>query len=178
MENNDLLNIFKMRGIVVKIPTMWFFKNSMKDNFYNAHLMVRYKAIQAYYGETDNSWWNYYNLMQAKRYEYKPMIGKDKLYNEENFKKLIQSFENNGFLDRYPIIVNKYMRLVDGSHRLSLALYFNIDYVPIVITEKSLNLDPEYSLDWLVNNGFENKKDEILDTYKYICNGGSFKWKK
>ena len=44
-----------------------------------------------------------------------------------------------------PIIVNKYLRFVDGSHRLAVALYLKIPYVSIRCEEKSYNMDPEYS---------------------------------
>ena len=57
MEKDDLLNLFQIPNIVVKIPTVWFLENSMinKEILYNAHLMVRYRTIQAYY--ESQSWY-------------------------------------------------------------------------------------------------------------------------
>ena len=83
-------------------------------------------------------------------------------------KKLILSFEQNGFNENYPIIVNKYFRLVDGSHRLALALYFKIPYVTIKIDSLSYNIDPEYSLSWFLENGFNYLEKVIIETYDKI----------
>ena len=46
------------------------------------------------------------------------------------------------------IEINKYFRLVNGSHRLAIALYFNLRTVPIKFYPQTIDFDPEYSLKW------------------------------
>ena len=106
--------------------------------------------------------------MQVKRVSQKPIIDKSMAHHEDVFRELIKSFEQNGFDDNYPIIVNKYLRFVDGSHRLAAALYFKIPYVPIKCVEEAYDMDPEYSIKWFMENGFENQKDTIIKTYEKI----------
>lgn len=169
MENNDLVNLFKIPGVIVKIPTIWFFKNCMKDNYYNAHLIIRYKTVQAQIENNNASyWWGIYNNMQQKRVSQKPIIPREKANNQSNFENLILSFLEKGFDYSYPIIINKYFRLVDGSHRLSIALYLRIPYVPVFINSETLNHDPEYSLNWFLENGFEDLEEIIKNTYGKI----------
>lgn len=170
-EKNYLLNLFEVEGVCVEIPTMWLFKNSMKDNFYNAHLLVRYIAVEKFYNN-DDSWWEVYNEMQRKRVAMIPIIPREKAENEVLFKNLMRSFEKNGFIEDYPILVNKDLRLVDGSHRLALALYFGIEKVPITIVKEYFDLDPEYSLDWFKENGFNDIIAKIVDKYNEILSKG------
>lgn len=169
MDNNqELLCLFNIPNVRVKVPTLWLLNNSMKENYYNAHLMIRYKVIENFYNGDDREWWNIYNEMQKKRVSQKSIIDSSKANNEKTFRKLILSFEQNGFNENYPIIVNKYFRLVDGSHRLALALYFKIPYVTIMIDKLSYDIDPEYSLSWFLENGFKNLKETIINTYDKI----------
>ena len=170
---DELLNLFNIPNIIVKIPTIWLLKNSMIDNkkLYNAHLMVRYKTVEAYFNN-DNKWWEIYNDMQRKRVSQKSIIPRQKAENEENFKNLIKSIQQNGFDENNPIIINRKFRLIDGSHRLTLALYFNIPYVPVTMNKETIDMDPEYSLRWFKENGYEDIVDEIINTYNCIVNKG------
>lgn len=169
MENKqELLRLFNIPNVKIKVPTIWLLNNSMKNDYYNAHLMIRYKLIENYYNGDKREWWNIYNEMQRKRVEQKSIIDRAKAENETAFRNLISSFQENGFNEDYPIIVNKYFRLVDGSHRLSLALYFKIPYVTIMMDDFSHGIDPEYSLSWFLENGFENLEEIIIKTYEKI----------
>lgn len=167
--NEDLIKLFSIPNIVVKIPTIWLLKNSMiNDNvLYNAHLMVRYKTIECYMNN-ENDWWDIYNRMQRIRVSQKKIIPRNKAENEQNFKKLIDNIKKNGFSDEFPIIINNKFRLIDGSHRLAIALFFKIPNVPVTMNETTINMDPEYSLNWFKENGFLNIVDDIVNTYKKI----------
>ncbi len=169
MEKDDLLNLFQIPNIVVKIPTVWFLENSMinKEILYNAHLMVRYRTIQAYY-ENDEKWWKIYNKMQQLRVSQKSIIPREKAENEQAFKNLINNIEKTGFDDNYPIVINRKFRLIDGSHRLAAALYFKIPYVPVTMNWKTIDMDPEYSIKWFEDNGFQNIVNDIKKAYDEI----------
>lgn len=49
--NNDLISLFDIPKIKVSVDTFWFFKHCMKDNYFNAHIMIRMLAIDCYYGK-------------------------------------------------------------------------------------------------------------------------------
>ena len=108
--------------------------------------------------------------MQRKRVEQNPIIPREKANNEENFKALIKSFEKNGFIDEYPITLNEDFKLLDGSHRIALALYFNIEYVTITMKEKNFNMHPpRYDIKWFEENGFnEEVIQDIKNCYSEI----------
>lgn len=172
-KKDDLLNLFDIPNVQVIVPTKWLFENSMisKEIMFNAHLLLRYRTIEAFYSE-DNKWWYYYNMMQQKRVAQKPIIPRDKANNEEKFKKLIKSIEKNGFKYEYPIIINRNFRLIDGSHRLVTALYFNIPFVSVKMNKNTIDMNPEYSLSWFKDNGFEEIIDEMVKTYEKIVEKG------
>lgn len=167
--NEDLIKLFSIPNIVVKIPTIWLLKNSMINEsiLYNAHLMVRYKTIESYINNK-NDWWDTYNRMQRIRVSQKTIIPRNKAENEQTFKDLIDNIKKNGFSDEFPIVINNKFRLIDGSHRLASALFFKIPYVPVTINEATISMDPEYSLNWFKENGFLNIVDDIVNTYKKI----------
>lgn len=54
--NNDLISLFDIPKIKVSVDTFWFFKHCMKDNYFNAHIMIRMLAIDCYYGKNDYGW--------------------------------------------------------------------------------------------------------------------------
>lgn len=165
---SELVNLFKVPNIKVYVPTLWLLNNCMRDDYYNAHVIIKYKVVENYFNGDYGEWWDIYNDMQFKRVSQKPIIDKSMANHEDAFRNLIESMAKNGFDDNYPIIVNKYLRFVDGSHRLAVALYLKIPYVPIKCEEKSYNMDPEYSLKWFMENGFEAQKETIIETYEKI----------
>ena len=76
--NEDLIKLFSIPNIVVKIPTIWLLKNSMINEsiLYNAHLMVRYKTIESYINNK-NDWCDTYNRMQRIRVSQKAIIPRE-----------------------------------------------------------------------------------------------------
>ena len=174
-----ILKLFEIPGIVVKVPTIWLFKNIVEDTFQNAHIFVRYKAIQSFFYKSNEYWWNIYNFMQRKRVLQMRFFVCAKIerlkyrkfyYFKSNFKALIKSFEKNGFIDEYPITLNEDFKLLDGSHRIALALYFNIEYVTITMKEKNFNMHPpRYDIKWFEENGFnEEVIQDIKNCYSEI----------
>ena len=41
--------------------------NCMRDDYYNAHVMIKYKVVENYFNGDSREWWNIYNDMQYKR---------------------------------------------------------------------------------------------------------------
>ena len=69
--------------------------------------------------------------MQQARSQYLVSINKkikseDLLQNKEGtIQQLVESFRKEGYKPDFPISVNANLKLVDGSHRLACALYFD-----------------------------------------------------
>ncbi len=167
--NNDLLSLFKIPNINVKLDTFWFFKHCMKDNFFNAHILVRLLAIDCYYGKNDFGF-DWYNEMQQKRVKDNPLVPKHMANHEKEFRKLIKSFESKGYIDDYPIVVNKDLLFIDGAHRLALALYFGIKEIPITVDEKYYFIDSrDYSFEWFKKHDMVYVIPEALEKYREIC---------
>lgn len=166
---NEVFKLFDIPGIEIKVNTFSFFKHCMKDNFFNAHIMIKMLAIDCYFGKNDYGW-KWYNEMQKKRVEDNPLIPKYMAYHEKEFRELIESFEKNGYIDKNPIIVNKDFLFIDGSHRLALALYFGIKEVPISIDKKYFDIESkDYSFDWFDKHGMEFVRQDALKKYDEIC---------
>jgi len=115
-------------------------------------IIVRYLAIEEYYGE-NNCGYELFSKMQKMR--------RQKEHTLERFKQLIQSIAKNRFIDKSQITVNENLHLLDGSHRIACALYFNIKKIPINI-EFNQRTNP-YSLKWFQDNGFSESEIEIID---------------
>lgn len=170
MENkNDLFNLINIPNIKISINTYWLFKHCMKDNFFNAHIMIRMIAIDCYYKKNDYGW-DWYNEMQRKRVADNPLVPKYMAEHENEFKKLIESFEINGFIEDYPIVLNKELMFIDGAHRLALALYFGIERILITFDEEYYNIKSrDYSFDWFETHDMGYVKEKALEKYNEIC---------
>lgn len=150
------------------VDTLWLFRNFLSDNFNNAHFMIRYLAIDNYYKKNEFGW-TYYNEMQRERVANNNMVPKEMADNQKNFELLIQSFERNGFLFDNPILVNNKIMLLDGAHRLTLALYFNIKQVPIKLDEKHHDfITKDYSFEWFKKNHMGYMIPKAMEIYRKI----------
>lgn len=109
-------------------------------DFNRMDIIVRYMAIEQYYGE-NRIGFALFNKMQKKR--------KQKKHDLKRFKALIDSIEKYGYNGDSEIKVNKDRKLIDGSHRVACALYFNVNSIPIqtITSEKKI----DYSLKWFEN---------------------------
>ena len=128
-------------------------------------IVVRLLAIENYYGKNDYGF-DLYRKMQRRRQG--EQSGEEAV---EQFKKLILSYEQNGYDPASAVIVDKNLLLCDGSHRIACGIYFH--QTEITINVLSVNYPVEYSVDWFLINGFSDdemckivaKEKEILDFY-------------
>lgn len=165
---NELVDFFETPTVDVRVNTYWFYKHIMHDNYFNAQILIKMLAIDCYYGKNDYGF-DWYNEMQYKRVINSKVIDKKMAYHEKEYRELIESYEKNGFLQEYPIIVNKDFDVFDGTHRLALALYFNTKDVPIKIDRKSYDLIPrDYSFDWFEENNMGYVKKLAMKKYNEI----------
>lgn len=166
--NEKVIDLFNIDSIEVSVDTYWLFKKNMKDNYYNSSILIKMLAIDNYYNKNSFGF-NWYNEMQLKRVNDNPMIPKYMAYHEDEFKTLIDNFEKCGFDKKYPIVLNKDFLIVDGTHRLALALYFNIKRIYIKIDQKSYCLESkDYSLEWFKNHDMGFVENELIKKYNMI----------
>jgi 2-polyprenyl-3-methyl-5-hydroxy-6-metoxy-1,4-benzoquinol methylase len=143
-----------------------FLKQYRNSNLNRADIVVRYLAIEQYYGKNDYGF-DLYLRMQDFRI-------KNTNHSIDRFISLIRSIEFNGFSDDDPITVMNNYELFDGSHRFATALFFGIDFVSI---KKMNNIEEiQYGYDFLQQifsaNEIEiikSKEKEIVEfSLKYI----------
>ena len=153
---------------LINVNPYWIFQKCMKDCFFCAHILVRMIAIDCYYKKNDYGW-EWYNEMQIKRVNDNPLIPKHMADHEEEFKELIRSFEENGFIEKNPIVVNEKYMLLDGAHRLALALYMGLNNITMVIDKKYNDFEmKDYSFDWFKKHEMGYVQEEAMKKYNEI----------
>src|SRR5690554_5801149 len=128
----------------------------IKNQFTRVDIVVRYLAIENYFGKNRYGF-KLYSKMQRKRRRYSQ---KNLNRSKKRFRKIIKSFEKKGFKRRSRIVLNSKYKLFDGSHRLACAMFFNIDEIPILIRRKKRRAG--YSMHWFRKHGFTNRELRII----------------
>lgn len=139
-----------------------FFMQLDQQELLRYDIVIRYLAIENYYGKNDDGFM-LYRKMQDKRI--REGYGNE---SEERFRKLIASYEGGGYRKDSCIVVDKNLSLIDGSHRIALHLYLGLGTISVLIlpTKKP---SPDYSIDWFFQKGFTNAEiDRILEKGKEL----------
>ena len=191
-----LRDLSSIPNIDIIIPTNWLLINSMSNNMNISDVMIRYLVVKEFYECTNSNEkellynqrgnMNYdvinelgfpmmalYYKMQSKRAEYVKRITtinvEDSVY---NFINLIEKVDKHGFDTKYPLEINQDFCLLDGAHRLTLALYHKIPKIKIFFNG-GLNFTPNYSLQWFKDMNMVEYVDIIMNTYKDILEENS-----
>lgn len=164
---NKLCELSSIDGVTICMPTYYLYRKTMKDNMNCCDIWVRFLAIDNYFGLNSDGF-GIYNDVQHYRVSSKSIIPRHQYDNEEAFKALIDSIVSNGFDSQYPLCLNKDYMVIDGAHRLALALYLGIDRVPVVFKEKYYDVDFDYSMQWMKDNGFGCLEPRLLEQYNRI----------
>lgn len=141
-----------------------FLLQEIQENGFNRYdIIVRLLAIEQYYGKNKYGF-EFYNKMQKARFLQKPFIQEAQENKEKSslqkFLQLIKSVEENGYInDNHPILLNDIDHLINGSHRLSLCFYYNIDYVKCTYsTIESQYYDHiQYDFKWFKNHFYADE---------------------
>lgn len=191
-----LRELSSIPNIDITIPTNWLLINSMSNNMNISDVMIRYLVVKEFYTSTNCSekellysqkgnmsyeiikklgfpMMALYYKMQSKRAEYVKKITTIKV--EEsiyNFIELIEKVDKHGFDIKYPLEINQDFCLLDGAHRLALALYHKIPKIKVFF-KNGLNFTPNYSLQWFKDMNMFEYVDVIIDTYKSILEKNS-----
>lgn len=191
-----LKNLSSIPNIEIIIDTNWLFVNSMKEDMNISDVVIRYLVIEEYYLKSDLdiekmlnsikenlSYENILTLgfpmlalyyqMQYKRAEYiKKISSIDVSSSLYTFINLIKKVDVEGFNINYPLEINQDFYLLDGAHRLALALYHKIPRIKIFFNN-GLNFTPDYSIKWFEDRQMKEHVKEINKNYKKILEKNS-----
>lgn len=164
-EYDKLLELSSLEGVEIYFNTKWLFKRTLGKQLDNADLIIKLLAIDNYLKKNDYGFDLYKEMQYVRMNTNKEIPIKDRQW-EKEFKDLIKSFENNGYINQYPVELSKDFKVFNGSHRLCCALAFNIEKIPVKFTEKYIDrIWHDYSIKWFKNN--ELSKDEKYINQKY-----------
>ena len=139
------------------------------DGYNRLDIFVRLLAIENEYG-INSYGWDLYRKMQAKRCS-------GGLSVEERvkiFKDLIRSWDEKGYDASSRIRLDVNLMLEDGSHRLALAVYHNVEHINCYVS--GYESDIYYGGKWFLDNGFlsseleqiRKKCDVVLKNFKKV----------
>ena len=124
------------------------------SNFLRMDTVIRYLAIEQYYGE-NNFGYELYNKMQTVRLKKK---GTSSL---NQFIQMLKSIDELGYSESSLITINQKGFLIDGSHRLAYAIFSGKTKLPIELVNGNYSVD--YSINWFKDNGFSNNEIKIIE---------------
>ena len=139
--------------LMTKIPTAALLGNQFQDGaFARYDVLLRYLAVQAVV-EGSDAFRPLYDRMQKERVS---------LDTYGDLCRLVASIRENGFRGRHPISITEEGLLVDGSHRLAAALWFEISEVPVTVLPSREKID--YGRQWFIDHGFDEQLLARLDS--------------
>lgn len=173
-----LINFIKKAGLMAyrtygkkhvkyaKLNVREIFAQQMDTEGFNRYdIIVRYLAVENYYGKNDYGF-SLYQKMQRARDRQNQISHKENYYIEE-FQKLINSWEKDGYNENSAIILDSELQLIDGSHRVAMALYHGQEELSCMIYGNKQKT--EYGLLWFIEKGFSIEEIEnIRNKYKEI----------
>lgn len=138
-----------------------FFQHNGKSDFQRYDMIVRLLAVENYYGKNEIGFNLYYRMQSAR-------MGKqwaDKAVGI--FKDLIKSYEQNGYDDKSEIELDCNLHLIDGSHRMAMAMYHQVPKISAKVRPFATNIF--YGIEWFRVNGFSDEECAMLSSkYKEL----------
>jgi len=132
-----------------------------KDGKFNRYdIVVRYLAIEEYFGKNDFGF-DLYKKMQEKRGYLQRTDHKVVDNSLKKFISLIKNIDKNGFDECSLMSVDKNQTLIDGSHRVATALYFDIKLLPLKLNR--YKCDTIYGLEWFENKDFSSDEMSLIE---------------
>lgn len=144
---------------IVDIEKFWKLQY-VNERFSRYDIAVRLLAIEEYFGKNTFGM-SLYKKMQNERVH----LGYGEI-SEERFVRLIMSWEKTGYDPDSEIIVDQNMHLIDGAHRLALAIYYRLSFLKVRIVEK--NETTEFGNIWFQKRFDEKEIQEISDRLNQI----------
>lgn len=125
------------------------YHNDDYENYRFVNGVVELAAIEDYYGLNNYGFRMYAHMQEDCDFDW-----------IARFKKLIKSYEKNGFDGRHYVQLAKDFAVMDGSHRIMLALYSNMEfiYAKVYQTER----DRPFNIDYFWGKGFTLEECKLI----------------
>ena len=152
------------KHLVLSVAELFMQENGL-EGFNRYDIIVRLLAVECEKGLNDFGW-NFYRRMQTAR------VGADKLEDRVfRFKKLINSYDEGGYDTNSEIELDCNLRLIDGSHRMAMALYHHLPTINVKV--RPFKHDCFYGIEFLKLNGFTDEECRIIQNrYKDVLDTG------
>ena len=132
-----------------------FFQHISESKLIRYDIIVRLLAIENYYGKNNCGFGLYYRMQEHR-------TGREWADQSVGiFKRLIKSYENDGY-NNSEIILDKDLHLIDGSHRMALALYYNQGNINVAVRSYKYEVLC-YDIRWFRINGFSDEECALLE---------------
>ena len=152
---NIILNFIKRKPKKISLPVSdIFIANCEGETLLRWDIVVKYLAIENYYGENDFGFELYLKMQSARSW---PARAIESL---KDFKDLIKSWEINGYDKNSCIYVDTDLILHNGAHRMALALYHNEPYINAYYIQR--NKPADFSELWFCSNNFSEAEISII----------------
>ncbi len=157
---NKAYSILFTKHIKCEVRELFFQHNSERD-FLRYDMIVRLLAVEDYFNK-NNFGFDFYKRMQANR------VSKEWVDESvERFKNLIDSYQKDGYDETSEIELDNNLNLIDGSHRMALALYNEEGFISCKV--RPFKLEVNYGIEWFIVNGFTQEEIMILrEKYKEL----------
>lgn len=153
------------RGQIISVSVAdLFFRHFNNMELLRCDIVVRYLAIENYYGKNNVGFTMYAKMQNArKKWFASSLNGAEETNSHEavkQFRKLIESYEKRGYDNDSHIILDRNLSLIDGSHRMALALYHGIRNITALV----INFDHpvDYCIDWFLSVGFTQEEIDLI----------------
>ena len=142
--------IRKEKGRKAEVSIADLLSCNSKNATFRYDIVVRYLAVSEFHKGSDRGFL-LYEKMQDRRMGDGFSKGAVK-----RFKALIRSYDEKGYDRDSYILVDRNLGLIDGSHRMAMALYYGYQNINVLIVDSDHPV--EYSIDWFVENGFTTEE--------------------
>jgi len=153
------LALGKMVEKGVMVPVKKILYAQQKNNYLIA---IRYLAVENFFSENDFGFAIYKKALEI---QCEKETAKKRM---ASFKQLIKSWCEEGYKNEYPILIDEKLRLIDGTHRFSLSLYFKkkdivCNILPASVNYKLVAKDTDNLPENLLqSSNFTNKEIELI----------------
>ncbi len=144
---------------IVDLHKLWQMQY-INEKFSRYDIAVRLLAIEEYFGKNTFGM-SLYKKMQSQRVR----LGYGEI-SKERFVRLIISWEKKGYDPDSEIIVDENFRLIDGAHRLALAIYYRLSYLKVRIVDSRETTG--FGMDWFQKRFDEGECQKISDRLNRI----------
>ena len=122
----------------------------MDEEFLRYDMLIRYMYVCEYFNGHD------FTL-------YKKFYGRHAKDRVKRFAKLIKSFEEKGYDERYPIVLtDKHKYMVGSTHRVALCIWFNIKKIPTIYQKEKKKR--YYGRERMEELGFTDEELNMLES--------------